>query len=108
MERIWDDILRRFGQPVVLKQNGRTTALQALIQPLSAQSQSQEQERPGPLGLGRRDLFRYMGPAGCPLELDALVEWQGRDYRVQSAHLVGQGVCPYWRATLYPRDEVGL
>ena len=51
MERIWDDILRRFGQPVVLKQNGRTTALQALIQPLSAQSQ--EQERPGPLGLGQ-------------------------------------------------------
>ena len=106
MERIWDDILRRFGQPVVLKQNGRTTALQALIQPLSAQSQ--EQERPGPLGLGRRDLFRYMGPAGCPLELDALVEWQGRDYRVQSAHLVGGGVCPSWRATLTRRDEVGL
>ena len=103
MERIWDDILRRFGQPVVLKQNGRTTALQALIQPLSAQSQ--EQERPGPLGLGRRDLFRYMGPAGCPLELDALVEWQGRDYRVQSAHLVGQGVCPHWWAVLCPGEE---
>lgn len=106
MEKIWDDILARFGQEVILKQNGQSTALQALIQPVLPASQ--EQESPGPLGLGRRDIFRYMGPARCPLGLDDLVEWKGKDYRVQSSHLVGEKLCPHWRAILYPRDEVVL
>lgn len=106
MEKIWDDILDRFGEEVVLKQNGQSTALQALIQPVL--STGREQESPGPLGLGRRDMFRYMGPAGCPLGLDDLVEWRGKDYRVQSSHLVGEKLCPHWWAMLYPRDEVAL
>ena len=47
-----------------------------------------------------------MGPAGAPLDLDTVVEWKGREYRVQSAHRMGEGVCPHWWAMLFPRDEV--
>lgn len=103
MERMWADILARFGQDVTLR--GEETAFcKAIVQPWP--DRGIEQERHSPLGLGRQDRFRYLGPAGHPLSLDTIVEWQGKEYRVGSAHLVGEGVCPHWRAMLYPREEV--
>ena len=104
MERMWGDILARFGQEVILRKGEEAVSLRALIQPVL--DRGEEQEAASPLGLKRQDRFRYMGPAGHPLNLDTLVEWKGRDYRVQSARLVGEGVCPHWWAVLYPRDEV--
>lgn len=102
MDRIWSDILERFGQEVVLR--GReTAACRAIVQPCL--DRSGEQEEAGPLGLERRERFRYMGPAGLPLDLDTVVEWRGRTWRVWSAHLVGEGVCPHWWAMLVPREE---
>ncbi len=106
MDRIWDEILNRFGQEVILRGRGEDCTVQALVQPCL--DRSGEQEVPGPLGRGRQDRFRYMGPAGHLLDLDTLVEWQGRAYRVQSAHLVGEGVCPYWWAMLCPREEAAV
>lgn len=105
MEQIWDGILERFGQDVILR-GEEDAACKAIVQPLL--DQKTQQEVPGPLGTGRKDLFRYIGPAGYPIGPDTIVEWNGQDYRVQSAHLLGEGVCPYWRAVLYPRDEVEL
>lgn len=104
MDQIWNDIIRRFGRDVVLYREGTGVRARALVQPCL--DRAGEQEVPGPLGLGRKDRFRYMGPARYPLDLDTLVEWDGREYRVQSAHLMGEGVCPHWWAMLYPRDEV--
>ena len=102
MDRIWSDILERFGQEVVLR--GRETVFcRAIVQPCL--DRSGEQEEAGPLGLERRERFRYMGPAGLPLDLDTVVEWRGRPWRVRSAHLVGEGVCPHWWAMLVPREE---
>lgn len=105
MDWMWNDILERFGQDVTLRGAEGDVSVKALIQPCL--ERDREQERPGPLGLGRQDRFRYMGPAGNPLDLDTLVEWKGRAYRVQSAHLMGEGICPHWWAMLRPRDEVG-
>ncbi len=103
MERLWADILARFGQDVVLR-GEETVFCRAMVQPwLDRES---EQETASPLGRGRRDRFRYLGPAGHPLDLDTLVEWKDGEYRVGSAHLVGEGICPHWRAVLYPREEV--
>lgn len=106
MERMWSDILSRFGQEVCLRRGEDTVSLRALIQPVL--DRREEQEVPSPLGLGRQDRFRYMGPAGHPLDPDTLVEWKGKNYRVRSAHLAGEGVCPYWWAMLYPREEAAL
>lgn len=106
IDRIWSDILNRFGHEVVLRRQEGEFAVQALVQPVL--NQSRDQEVPGPLGLKRLDRFRYMGPAGCPLDPDTVVEWNGQEYRVQSAHLVGQGVCPHWWAMLYPREEAAV
>lgn len=106
MERIWRDILERFGQDVVLRTEQGEVRLRALIQP--RRDKEKTQERPGPLGLERQDRFLYMGPADCPLNPDTLVEWRGELYRVQSAHLAGEGICPHWWAMLRPRDEVAV
>lgn len=106
MDAIWADILARFGQEVTLKKDGQKTTFRALVQPIL--NQNQTKELPDPLGIGQNDIFRYMGPAGFPLGPDTLVEWHGKDFRVQSAHLVGQEICPHWWAMLYPRDEVNL
>lgn len=103
MERMWADILARFGQDVILR-GAETVACKAMVQPFL--DRGAEQETASPLGLGRQDKFRYLGPAEHPLDLDTLVEWKGTEYRVGSAHLVGEGVCPHWRAVLYPREEV--
>lgn len=104
MEQEWKGILNRFGQEVTLRKEGEDCSLRAFVQP--AMERSKEQEIPGPMGLGRQDRFLYLGPAEHPLDLDTLVEWKGWEYRVQSAHLMGEGVCPHWWAILYPRDEV--
>lgn len=106
MEQVWGDILKRFGQEVVLRKQEVEISLQALVQPCL--ERKERQEVPGPLGLERREWFRYMGPAGYPLDTDTVVIWRGKEYRVQSARMAGEGVCPHWWATLCPRDEVDL
>ena len=103
MEQVWVDILNRFGENVILKQKEVDIPVRALIQPCL--DRKKEQERPGPLGVGAQDCFRYMGPARHPLDLDTVVAWRGRDYRVRQAYLVGEGICPHWWAVLYPREE---
>ena len=104
MEQEWKEILKRYGQSVSLCQGEQTVSLRAFVQP--ALSQDREQEVSSPLGLERLDQFLYLGPEEHPLDLDTVVRWRERDYRVQSAHLVGEGICPYWWAMLYPREEV--
>ena len=105
MEQMWNEILERFGQTVTLR-GEQEVSCRALVQPWL--ERKTEQEVPGPLGFGRKDLYRYMGPAQHPLGLDTVVVWNGRDYRVRSAHKVGEGVCPYWWAVLFPGDGVVL
>lgn len=103
MERLWSDILERFGEDVTLRKGEVDTPGRALVQPLL--ERGKEQELPGPLGLERQERFRYLGPAGLPLDLDTVVAWKGKEYRVQRAHLMGEGVCPHWWAVLRPREE---
>ncbi len=106
MERLWSEIVDRFGNDVTLYKDGVGVSLRALIQPVL--TQGKEQEVHSVLGLGRQERFRYMGPPEHPLDLDTVVAWKGREYRVQSAHLVGEGVCPHWRAMLCPGEEGAL
>lgn len=106
MERLWDDILDRFGQEVVLRRDGAASPVRALVQPWL--DSGKEQEVHGLLGLGRQDRFRYLGPADRPLDPDTVVVWNGTEYRVRSAHRVGEGVCPHWWAVLCPGEEGAL
>lgn len=104
MERTWNTILKRYGQEVTVRKGEVSATVRAFLQP--ALDRNRNQEEPSPLGVGNRDRFLYLGPAGFPLDRDTLVEWQGQEYRVQAAHLVGAEICPHWWAVLYPRDEV--
>lgn len=103
MEQMWNDILERFGQDVTLRGAKGDVSVKALVQPCLERNRGQEV--PGPLGLERRERFRYMGPARYPLDMDTVVEWKNQAYRVQSTHLVGEGVCAHWWAILCPREE---
>ena len=105
MEREWRGILNRFGQQVILYRGEEEIPLRALLQPVLEENKTQQ--RPTPLGVSRQEKLLYLGPPDQRLDLDTLVEWGRRQYRVRNAHMVGQGVCPYWWAVLSPRDEVG-
>ena len=105
MEQAWRGLLAQYGQPVTLHSGEYETEVRAFVQPLL---EGKSQQLPAPLGLERQDRFRYLGPADCHLDLDTLVKWKGTIYRVCSAHLVGEGVCPHWRAVLAPREESAL
>lgn len=106
MEREWQGILSRFGQQVTLCRGEERVSLKALLQPVLEEGTSQWQ--PTPLGLGSQEKFLYLGPPDQSVDTDTLVEYEGREYRVSRAHRVGDGVCPYWWAALYPRGEVTL
>lgn len=106
MERLWDSILERFGENVTIRKDEVDVLTRALVQPCL--EKGKEQELAGPMGLGRQERFRYMGPVRYPLDLDTTVEWKGRRFRVQWAQLVGEGVCPHWWAVLCPREEGAL
>ena len=104
MEREWQGILSRYGQNVTLYRGEKRAAVRAFLQPVL--EKGTVQELPTPLGLGVQDRVLYLGPADHPLDSETLVVWGEREYRVQSTHLVGEGICPYQWAVLYPRDEV--
>ena len=106
MEWEWQGILSRYGQQVLVRRGEEQVSLRAFLQPVLEKSTPQQE--PTPLGLGSREKFLYLGPPEQPLDLDTFVTCRGREYRVQNAHRVGDGVCPYWWAVLYPRDEVSL
>ena len=105
MEREWRGILNRFGQQVILYRGEKEIPLRALLQPVLEQGKAGQ--LPTPLGVSCQEKLLYLGPPDQVLDLDTLVEYRGRQYRVSNAHMVGQGICPYWWAVLYPRDEVG-
>ena len=98
MEREWRGILNRYGQQVMLYRGEEAVPLRA----------SKTRQLPTPLGLSSQEKLLYLGPPDQTVDVDTLVECQGRQYRVRNAHKVGQGACPYWWAVLCPRDEVTL
>ena len=106
MEREWQGILSRYGQQVTLRRGEESVSLKALIQP--AMEKEKLQWQPTPLGLGRQEKVLYLGPPDQTVDTDTLVECRGREYRVSQAQRMGEGICPYWWAVLYPRDEVTL
>jgi hypothetical protein len=106
MDREWKAILSRHGQTVTLINGAEKRSLRAFLQPVLDKG---EGERPSPLGLRREDRYLYLGPAEEPLTVgETLVEWQGRQYEVSSAHPVGASSTHHWWAVLLPREEAVL
>lgn len=105
MEREWRGILNRYGQQVILYRGEEEIPLRAILQPVL--EENKDQRLPTPLGVSPQERLLYLGPPDQPVDLDTCMEYAGRQYRVRNAHIVGQGICPYWWAVLCPRDEVG-
>ena len=106
MEREWQAILSRYGQPVTVylprQEEGAQT--RAIVQPVL--TVGEDQRVPSPLGLRREDRFLYLGPAQVPLEEGGWVVWRGERYTVQAAHPLGSGTEDHhWWAMLRPREK---
>lgn len=100
--RLWEALLRQYGQPVTLRNGEETAALHAFLQPVPDRSESQ---RPGPRGVEEQGRFLYLGPARCPLDRDTVVLWRGMRLRVRTALRRGDPLCPHWWAVLAPAQE---
>lgn len=107
MDREWREILRRYGQEItVYDGSGQSARVRAFLQPLP--EKHAEQLAPSPLGLRPDDRLLYLGPKDAALTArESRVEWNGRAYAVQSAHLAGPGDGCHWRAVLRPAGESG-
>lgn len=97
-------LIVQFGSEVtILRQTeeGEQERLSAWAM-LQCQKSSGEQYQPGPFSIKNTHKILYLGEAGCPLySLKDEVEWEGRRFRVLSAHPVLSGShIAYWRGML--------
>ena len=107
MKSGFDRVLRRYGRPAALWQDGAQVAVGlALVQPLY---EKEAQRLPTPLGRQRTDRCLYLGEAG--LAVDQLGEedwlaWEGQAYQVLNAQPVALGGTVLYRwAILTVREE---
>jgi len=78
-ERVWKDLLERYGQRVTLVRAGERTPVRAFFQQVR---EKEEGWVPTPLGgrpLGR---YLYLGPPEEALEEVDALEWNGGSYRL--------------------------
>ena len=108
MEREWQAILSRYGQPVTVylprQEEGAQT--RAIVQPVL--TGGEDQRVPSPLGLRREDRFLYLGPAKAALSGGdgSWLSCGKMRYEVETAQAVyvGERVSHWW-AVLRPGEE---
>ena len=95
MTRWVDEILRRYGQELILE--GKEETVRAFLQPLT--ERREEGPEPSPIGGLDGRLWLYLGRTA--LEAGDAVCWDGRRFRVRSGrpHYIG-GRLSHWRAVL--------
>ena len=107
MDLQWNAILNRYGQQVMVYNEGqpKTLLTRAILQPVPAGKE--EQLVPGPLGLERKDRLFYLGPSGVGLTPRyTFVEWNGQIYEVESARAVLTDKLHHWWGVLCPTEKV--
>ena len=107
MDREWQTILNRYGQQVLVYNQGqpKSVPIRAILQPMPAKKR--EGLVPGPLGLEREDKMLYLGPSGVGLTPRCtLVEWAGQTFEVEQARPVLAEKCHHWWAVLCPAERM--
>lgn len=86
MERQWEQILRRYGQSVEIRDSMGSRQVRAFVQHVPDKD---EQLVPSPLGLRREERVLYLGPVQAELRpRESVVHWGGADYEVCSTRRV--------------------
>ena len=80
----WETVLRRYGSRVTVE--GET--VQAILQSVRDNA---PQLPPTPIGMSREERVLYLGPASRPLSPRETVLWEGAEYEVRTARIVGDG-----------------
>ena len=95
MTRWVDEILRRYGQELILE--GKEETVRAFLQPLT--ERREEGPEPSPIGGLDGRLWRYLGKAA--VRAGDRVCWNGRRFRARSGrpHFIGPELS-HWRAVL--------
>ena len=108
MEREWQAILSRYGQPVTVylprQEEGAQT--RAIVQPVL--TGGEDQRVPSPLGMRREDRFLYLGPAKAALSGGdgSWLSCGKMRYEVETAQAVYVWErVSYWWAVLRPGEE---
>ena len=93
-----DDILRRYGQELVVeRRDGTEETVRAFLQPVRERGEGGPE--PSPIGGLDGRLWLYLGKA--PLRTGDRVAWEGRRFRVRSGrpHYIGDRLS-HWQAVL--------
>lgn len=93
-----DDILRRYGQELVVeRRDGTGETVRAFLQPVRERGEGGPE--PSPIGGLDGRLWLYLGKA--PLRTGDRVAWEGRRFCVRSGrpHYIGDRLS-HWRAVL--------
>lgn len=103
MRELWEQVLERYGQEVLLTREDGERAVRALFQPVE---EKREGEVPSPLGVAPVGRYLYLGPAGESLEDVRARGWTGRAFRLlrRREYWVG-GEKVYGWGLLEERDE---
>ena len=108
MDLEWKAILNRFGQQVLVYNEGQKQGCiptRAILQPAPVKGEAQLV--PGPLGLERKDRLFYLGPSGVGLTpRHTFVEWNGQTYEVEEARAVLTDKLHHWWGILCPTERV--
>lgn len=102
--RLWESVLARYGQKVLLRAGAEERQVRAFFQAVTEKAPG---ERPTPLGLAPVGKWIYLGPAGESLENVEELRWGGRRFRIlrRRAIPVGEETLYQW-ALAEEMDEV--
>jgi hypothetical protein len=94
-ERVWKDILERYGQRVSLWRESGEREIKAFFQPVRERAAGEE---PTPLGVAPRGKYLYLGPAEESLENVERLGWNGRSFHILRWREVpaGEGIAYLW------------
>lgn len=103
MRELWEQVLERYGQEVLLTREDGERAVRALFQPVE---EKREGEAPSPLGVAPVGKYLYLGPAEESLEDVKEMGWNGRAFRLlrRREYWVGREKV-YWWGLLEEMDE---
>ena len=88
MQGTVEKIIRRYGNEMVLVQNGKQTTVRAFLQETRSRSQEYAQREFSPLGEICRGLYVYIGPAEPLAEMGDRIRFGDRRFEVRRAEAV--------------------
>ena len=98
MQGQMEKMIRRYGSPMVLRQDGAEYEIRAFLQQTRSRSQSHAERQLAPLGEVPKGLFVYLGPVTPQIAEGDMLVYRQRNFQVRRAEpiVVGDSVAYCW------------